>query len=118
MIVEDNWLVALEVEAALLDGGFAVAGIAVNSAEAFSLCETERPSLILMDIRLQGGDDGIGAALNIRSQFGIPVIFVSAHDDPETRAQAEAARPLGWIVKPVSGQELVEQIGQIRRNTF
>jgi CheY-like chemotaxis protein len=115
LIVEDNWLVAIEVEAALLDAGYHVVGIAVTSEEAVVFCETGRPDFVLMDIRLQGRTDGIQAAAEIRDRFGISSIFVSAHDDPATRIRAEPAKPLGWIVKPVSGSVLVDRIKTLWR---
>ena len=115
LIVEDNWLVALEMEAALLDANYAVLGIAVSSAEAVAACERERPDFVLMDIRLHGRTDGVDAAVMIRERFDIPSIFVSAHDDAETRSRAEAAKPLGWIVKPFPSTELIKRIESFRR---
>lgn len=108
--MEDNWLVAIDIESALGDAGYDVVGIAINATEALEICQAERPQLVLMDIRLQGGSDGVAAAIAIKSELGIPVIFVSAHDDPDTRLRAKAAHPLGWVVKPISGAELVEKI--------
>jgi CheY-like chemotaxis protein len=116
LIVEDNWLVAIDMEATLRDAGYVVLGIAVSGAEAVELCESEPPDIVLMDIRLQGGSDGIEAAVEIRQRFDIPSIIVSAHDDPETRARAEPARPLGWIVKPIPGPELVRRLQHLKGN--
>lgn len=117
LVVEDNWLVATETEAVLADAGYFVLGIAVTAAEAVSLCELHRPDFVLMDIRLRGRGDGIDAAIEIRDRFDIPSIFVSAHDDPHTLARAEAARPLGWIVKPTPGGALVDRIESLRRTS-
>lgn len=114
LIVEDNWLVAVEMEATLEDAGYTVVGIAVSAEEAVQACKAERPDLVLMDIRLLGPRDGIDAAVEIRERFGIGSIFVSAHDDAEVRARAEAARPLGWIVKPVTGRELIRSLAALR----
>jgi CheY-like chemotaxis protein len=114
LIVEDNWLVAVEAEASLLEAGYVVLGIAVSAEEAVALCEAERPDFVLMDIRLRGDSDGVQAAVEIRARFGIPSVFVSAHDDPETQARAGAAKPLGWIVKPVSGPELIKRVESLR----
>jgi len=114
LIVEDNWLVAIDMEAALIDAGYDVIGIAVSANEAVALCDAQRPDLVLMDIRLQGGSDGIAAAMEIRTRFGITSIFVSAHDDAGTRARAVAAQPLGWIVKPVSSADLVLRLAALK----
>jgi two-component system, response regulator PdtaR len=116
LIVEDNWVVAIEMEAALLDAGYDVLGIAVSANEAVDVCDRERPDMVLMDIRLQGGSDGVAAAVEIRERFGISSVFVSAHDDPETRARAAAAKPLGWIPKPVTSSELIKRLAGLKRD--
>lgn len=113
LIVEDNWLVAVEMQATLEEAGYAVLGIAVSAEEAVDACVPELPDLVLMDIRLLGPRDGVDAALEIRERFGIGSIFVSAHDDANVRARAAAARPLGWIVKPVSAVELIRSIAEL-----
>jgi two-component system, response regulator PdtaR len=113
LVVEDNWLVAVEMEATLEDAGYEVVGIAVSAEEAVQACNAERPDLVLMDIRLLGPRDGIDAALEIRERFGIGSIFVSAHDDADVRMRAETARPLGWIVKPVTGRELIRSLAAL-----
>jgi DNA-binding NarL/FixJ family response regulator len=113
LIVEDNWLVAIEMEAALSDAGYKVIGIAMSADQAVQLCETERPDAVLMDVRLQGQRDGVDAAIEVRARFGIRSVFVTAHGESETRARAEAAEPLGWIVKPISSAELIRHIQDI-----
>lgn len=113
LIVEDNWLVAVEMEAALEDAGYEVVGVAVSAEEAVQTCNAKHPDLVLMDIRLLGPRDGVDAAIEIRDRFGIGSIFVSAHDDGDVRARAEAARPLGWIVKPVTSSELIRSLGEL-----
>ncbi len=113
LIVEDNWLVAVELEAALQDAGYLVVGIAVSADEAVRACGANPPELVLMDIRLLGPRDGIDAAIQLREQFGIGSIFVSAHNDADLRARAEAAQPLGWITKPVTSSALLRSLEQI-----
>lgn len=116
LIVEDNWLVALEMEATLEEAGFTVLGVAVSAEEAIRACQSECPDLVLMDIRLLGARDGVDAAVEIRERFGVGSIFVSAHDDPGVRARAESARPLGWIVKPVNSGELLRLIAEMQKS--
>lgn len=113
LIVEDNWLVAVEMEAALEDAGYTVVGIAVSAEEAVEACKADGPDVVLMDIRLLGPRDGVDAAVEIRERFGIGSIFVSAHDDPDIRARAATARPLGWIVKPVTSGELIRLLAAL-----
>jgi DNA-binding NarL/FixJ family response regulator len=110
--VEDDYLVAADVEAALLDAGLEVAGIAETAESALAGVVAEKPSLILMDIRLAGGRDGIDAALEIYRDHGIRSLFASAHSDALARARAEPARPLGWLQKPYSMRRLVEAVNE------
>jgi DNA-binding NarL/FixJ family response regulator len=102
LIVEDDFLAAVELEDGLKEAGFDVVGLAASASEAVRLAECMRPALVIMDIRLAGGSDGIDAAAEIFNRFGIRSIFASAFHDPATRARAEAAAPLGWLPKPYS----------------
>jgi len=110
LVVEDNWLVSLEIESALSDAGFEIVGIATSAAQALRMAELHRPQLILMDIRLQGSADGVDAAIEIRRRLGIRSIFVSANLDPNMKERAQAADPLGWIPKPFSSPQLVRGV--------
>lgn len=106
VVVEDEALIALELEDLLAELGAEVVGTAMNAEEAIELAATQRPDCVTMDIRIQGPRDGISAALEIYRRFGIRAIFVSAYANPATAAQADAARPLGWLTKPIRANEL------------
>jgi two-component system, response regulator PdtaR len=110
MIVEDDFLVAIDIESALTDAGIAVAGVASSAEEALVLAEAERPALAVMDIRLAGKRDGIDAALDLFGGHGIRCIFATAHHDEGTRARAQPAQPLGWVPKPYGMASLVEAV--------
>jgi DNA-binding NarL/FixJ family response regulator len=112
LIVEDDFLVAADVEAALLDAGFEVIGIAETAGSALALVAAEKPSLVLMDIRLAGARDGIDTAIEIYRKHGIRSLFASAHSDELARARAQAAQPLGWLQKPYSMGRLVDAVAQ------
>ena len=71
LVVEDDFLIAMQSEAALADAGFVVIGTAATAEEAVSLATGERPSLAIMDIRLAGKRDGIDAARELFQKFGI-----------------------------------------------
>lgn len=116
LIVEDNWLVAVEMESSLEQAGYAVVGIAVSADEAIQACDDERPDLVLMDIRLLGPRDGVDTAIEIRERFDIGSIFVSAHSDADVRARAERARPLDWIVKPLTSGQLIRALEELSRD--
>ncbi|WP_032936436.1 response regulator [Mesorhizobium sp. WSM3626] len=110
LIVEDDYLIALDAEAGLTAAGFSLAGTAVSAEQAVSLALSTRPTLVLMDIRLLGKRDGIDAALELYRDHGIRCIFTTAHGDQEVKLRAEAARPLGWVQKPYSISTLVDAI--------
>lgn len=115
LITEDNWLIAMEWEAALQDAGYTVVGIAVTGEEALRVAAEEAPDLVIMDIRLLGDMDGVDAAVALRARTGLRCIFVSAHDDPEIRRRAQLAEPLGWIPKPVVASRLADLIAQLSK---
>jgi DNA-binding NarL/FixJ family response regulator len=112
LVVEDDYLVSSEIEAELLAAGFDVVGIATSAHEAVRLALSEGPSLIVMDIRLEGVRDGVDAALEIFKATGIRCLFASAHHDPETRRRAEPCQPLGWLAKPYTMRTLVLGVRQ------
>jgi two-component system, response regulator PdtaR len=100
LIVEDDVLIASQMEAALTDDGFEIAGMATTGKEALQLAEAQSPMLVVMDIRLAGDRDGIDIALELYRLHGIRCIFASAHSDDYTRQRAVPAAPLGWLQKP------------------
>ena len=110
LIVEDEWFIASEIENILREATYDVVGIAATADDAVRLAVAERPDLVLMDIRLSGPRDGIAAAVEINARLGIRSLYVTAHSDPHTRSRGEAAEPLGWISKPIFGDELVAAV--------
>jgi len=100
LIVEDEILVREDIEDCLEDLGHEVVSVASTGAEALSQIPTARPDLVLMDIRLKGDMDGVETARQIRTNFRLPVIFLTAHADDATLQRAKAADPVGYIVKP------------------
>lgn len=115
LLVEDDFLVGMEMETGLQEAGYEVAGIAATAEEAVALAAQRRPALAVMDIRLAGDRDGVDAALEIFRTLGIRSIFASAHGDYQTRARAEAARPLGWVAKPYRVETLLKAVEEALR---
>ena len=119
LIVEDELLVASQMEAALTDAGFEVAGIAATGTEALRLAEAQSPTLVVMDIRLPGNRDGIDTALELFRLHGIRCIFASAYSDQEARRRSAPASPLGWLQKPYTMESLAalvrESLSALRR---
>lgn len=112
LLVEDDFLVGMEVETGLREAGYEVAGIAATAEEAVELAERRRPALVVMDIRLASDRDGVDAALEIYRTLGIRSIFASAHGDAQVRARAEPAQPLGWVAKPYRVETLLKAVAE------
>jgi PAS domain S-box-containing protein len=110
LIVEDEALLAEELRQRLTRLGYTVVGVVDSSAAAVAAAERVAPDLVLMDIRLKGGDDGANAADAIRRRTDVPVVFLTAHSDPETLARATGAGPYGYVLKPFREQDVVVAI--------
>jgi DNA-binding NarL/FixJ family response regulator len=110
LVVEDDFLVAMQVEAALDDAGFALVGSAASAEEAIQMVERQRPVLVLMDIRLAGKMDGVDGALALFRKHGIRCVFATAHHDLEVRQRAAPAQPLGWLQKPYTMPAMVAAV--------
>src|SRR5215813_2605069 len=106
LVVEDEAVVALDVEDRLRRLGHDVVGTADSSASALALAAEVRPDLVLMDIALRDGSDGIAAAERLRAELAVPVVFVTAFADAETLERAKRVSPHGYIVKPFDERDL------------
>ncbi len=106
VIVEDESIVAQDLQFTLEDLGYEVPAIADSGELALALAKEINPDLMLMDIRIIGEIDGIETAKIIYHQFDIPVIFMTAHSDEETLARAKTATPFGYVIKPFEKREL------------
>jgi len=110
LIVEDQVIVARDEQHVLEALGYNVVGTTATGEGAITLAETLRPDLVLMDIMLKGGMDGVEAARHIRERFDIPVIFVTAYADPATLQRAKLTGSFGYILKPFEEHDLLTNI--------
>ncbi len=106
LIVEDEALVAKDMQNRLISQGYDIAGWAISGEDAIAEAEASSPDLVLMDIHLKGSVDGIEAAEQIREKNDIPVVFVTALADDDTLDRAKVADPFGFILKPFSERDL------------
>jgi PAS domain S-box-containing protein len=106
LIVEDETVIALGIESKLQILGYEVTSIVNSGDKAIEKAESEKPDLILMDIRLKGEMDGIDAAEVIRNKFGIPVIFSTAYLDQERIERVKITMPFGYLLKPIQERDL------------
>ena len=106
LLVEDDDIIAKVAEWRLKNLGYQVCGRAVSGAEAVQLVVKNKPSLVLMDINIQGEIDGIETANLIKKSFDIPVIYVTSHAEGETVERARETKPDGFIIKPFDDNDL------------
>lgn len=107
LIVEDERIVAMDIQNSLENLGYTIAGYADRAEDAVKKAGELHPDLILMDIGLKGEMDGIEAATQIRAQFNLPVIFLTAFGNQTILERARLAEPFGYIVKPFEEHELI-----------
>jgi CheY-like chemotaxis protein len=106
LIAEDEAITAMTIERIAIGRGHRVVDIVENGPEAVAAAWRLLPDLVLMDIRLAHDTDGIAVASELRDSLGIPTIFITAHTDPATRRRADAVRPLGYLVKPFTPDQV------------
>jgi two-component system, cell cycle sensor histidine kinase and response regulator CckA len=106
LVVEDNRIVARDIEKSLEKLGFHVCGSVSSGEEAVKRAEELKPDLVLMDIMLKGEMNGTMAAGQIHFQYDIPVVYLTAYADPEILEKAKVTEPFGYIIKPFEEREL------------
>jgi len=106
LVVEDEAVVAIDIQSKLEDLGYSVIALIRSGEEAVQAACEMRPDLILMDIKLQGDMDGISAAACIQDRNPTPLVFMTAQGDKDTLHRAKMTEPLGYIIKPFDEQDL------------
>jgi len=106
LVVEDEVIVAEDLRASLEEAGYHVPAVASNRTSALENVARERPDLILLDIMLAGGDDGIGIAEEIHARDDIPVVYLTAYSDDALVQRAKETAPYGFLLKPFNEREL------------
>jgi len=119
LVVEDESIVRADIEDQLKSMGCRVVASTASGEEAKRLAAQHEPDLVLMDIMLAGGIDGIEAGKFIQRKLGIPVVFVTAHGDDHTFGRARLNTPFGYVVKPFNDRELHNaiEIAMLRHRT-
>ena len=119
LVVEDETIVALDLQNSLKILGYEVVGTASNGPDAIAKATKTRPDLVLMDIILQGDMDGVQTAEAIHAQLNVPVIFLTACADEKTLQRAKVTEPFGFMIKPFEDRELHSHIEiALYRNTM
>jgi len=106
LIVEDENIIALDIQYILENLGYSVSDVVSSGEESIEKASKIRPDLILMDIKLKGNIDGITAAEQIYNRFQIPVIYLTAYGNEGVMKRAKKVRHFGYINKPFEEREL------------
>ena len=110
LIIEDDFIIGSDLEYRLAEAGFSVVGVAASAREALALARQTSPRLAITDVRLAGECDGIETAVEMAESLGIRSIFATAHSDSQTRDRAARAKPLAWVQKPYSPEDIIDLV--------
>ncbi|THB68512.1 MAG: GGDEF domain-containing response regulator [Spirochaetaceae bacterium] len=110
LLVEDEKIIALDLQRRLEKYGYEVVGLCNDGTQAIATTNEKLPDLVLMDIMLSGETDGITAAVEIFSTHQIPIVFLTAYADQRTLERAKEAQPFGYVLKPFKERELFSTI--------
>lgn len=106
LIVEDDAITARDLERTLCNFGYDVTALVSTCKQAFKSAQENPPDLVLMDIILDGEQNGIEAARQIRSCLNIPIVYITVYSDEKTMEAARVTDPFGYIIKPIDEGEL------------
>lgn len=117
MIVEDEMLLALDLEDMLVEAGHTVVGQASDMPQAIALAENVAGGVdvAIMDVNLARGTNGVETAAALRQRWNIPSLFVSGNLDERTRAEAQRLSPVGFVGKPYSEREVLLSLMQLAK---
>lgn len=117
MIVEDEMLLALDLEDMLVEAGHTIVGQASDMPQAIALAEKVAGGVdvAIMDVNLARGTNGVETAAALRQRWDIPSLFVSGNLDERTRAEAQRLCPIGFVGKPYSEREVLLSLMKVAK---
>lgn len=111
MIVEDEAIIALDIEDKLLQNGYLINGVVSSYEEALQhLLDNELPNIILMDILIEGEKNGIDLAESIKEKYTIPIVFITANSDKKILNELKRVTPYGFVNKPFDRKDIYTAI--------
>jgi DNA-binding response OmpR family regulator len=117
LIVEDEYLIAHDLETTLHTLGFDDCDLASNGRRAHTLSMTDRPDIVVVDVCLEGGREGIEVARWLRQMFDVPVVFVTSYNDADTVQRIRDLVPGAPVLpKPVYPERLADAIANISKS--
>ena len=114
LVVEDDMIIAMDVEDGIEELGHNVVGSAITADQAIEMAGKLKPDVVLMDLRLADGSFGGDAAREILARYGIRSIFVSGNLDPVTRSMLAELEPVAMISKPFVQHQLAQALEAAR----
>ena len=116
LIVEDEFLIANDLELAMHALGFDDCDLAPNARQAHSLSMTDRPDIVVVDVCLEGGREGIELGRWLREMFDVPVVFVTSYSDNDTIERINTQVPGAPVLpKPVYPKRLAAAVAEVSR---
>jgi len=106
LIVEDESITSFELEMKAQRWGYSVVGIAISGEEAFKMAIELKPDLIIMDIMINGMEDGVELIERIQSEIEVPFIYLTAYSSNTIMNRAHKTSPYAYILKPFDDKEL------------
>lgn len=106
LVVEDESIVAFDIQKTLIEMGHDVPLTVVTGNDCIESASKVCPDLVLMDIRIKGDLDGVSTASILRDRFDVPIVYLTAHADDETISRAKITAPFGYLLKPFKSAEL------------
>lgn len=110
LIVEDEPIIAVDIESTLMKGDYIISGIAYSSVQALDMLYSRDIDLVLLDISIKGDMDGIEIAAIINEKYHLPFIFITSFSDQLTLQRAKLTMPYGYIVKPFKDRDILSSI--------
>ncbi len=109
-IVEDNVIIAFDLQSILTSLGYDVVGMVPSGERALQKVRERVPDVVLMDINLEGELDGIETAALIQAQFDVPVIFLTGYSEDVLPQESELSGPQAYLSKPVDERQLGDTV--------
>ncbi len=110
LVVEDELIIAQDISFQLEDVGYEVVEMATSYDEAIAAIKEHEPNLVLLDIEILGDKDGVDVAMYIRENTSLPFLFLTSNADFSTVARAKAARPNGYLMKPLKKNDIFTSV--------
>ena len=112
LVVEDESIIADDLAAMLRRQGYQVSGTAATGEESIVRVGEQRPDLVFMDIRLKGAMSGVEAAREIRARWGIPVVYLTAYDEPDCTVSPGQENGTPRLVKPFDDGDIARLLAR------